>query len=433
MAGICRPQAAFALVKALKEEIGLPVHFHTHDTSGASVASVLAAIEAGADAVDGAMDAMSGLTSQPSLGAICAALEHSERKPAVGYRDLQPISTYWESVRNNYEPFEADMRSGTSDVYRHEMPGGQYTNLREQARSLGLEDRWPEIAQAYADVNLMFGDIVKVTPSSKVVGDMALHLVSNTLTTADIVDPDKEVSVPDSVVSMLRGEMGYPADGFPKPLQQKLLRGASPVAGRAGAHLPPVDLDAARAQAEVAVGRPLADNDLASYLMYPKVFKEFCEHRDQCDVGSILPTPVFFYGLEVGHEVSVELERGKTLFVSLSAQAEPDEQGSVHMFFDVNGQPRPIRATRQNEGSTAQTTRMATPENPLHIASPMQGSVISVSVSEGQSVEKGQAVAAIEAMKMETSVVSEASGTVKQVLVQPGSLVRAGQLLIELH
>lgn len=432
MAGICRPAAAQALVRALKQEVGLPIHFHTHDTSGASVASVLAAIEAGVDAVDGAMDSMSGLTSQPSLGAICAALEHSERKPVVGYRNIQPFSTYWESVRKNYQPFEADMRAGTSDVYRHEMPGGQYTNLREQARSMGLEAQWPEIAQAYADVNIMFGDIVKVTPSSKVVGDMALHLVANQLSTADILDPDKETSVPDSVVSMCRGEMGYPADGFPAALQAKLLRGATPIEGRAGAHIPPVDLERLREQAEAEVGQALSANDLASYLMYPKVFKDFCAHKARYDDVSILPTPVFFFGLDVGQEISVTLEKGKTLYVGLSAQAEPNEQGGVRMYFDLNGQPRPIRVSKRQDGKPTAGERMANPGDPLHVAAPMQGSVISIGVKPGQVVKKGDTVAAVEAMKMETSVVAEASGTVKHVAVQPGNLVKAGQLLIEL-
>ncbi|MHA7685739.1 pyruvate carboxylase [Cupriavidus sp. PET2-C1] len=433
MAGVCRPQAAFALVKALKEEVGIPIHFHTHDTSGGSVASVLAAVEAGVDAIDGAMDSMSGLTSQPSLGAICAALEHSARKPAVGYRDLQSFCTYWESVRKNYEPFEAAMRAGTSDVYRHEMPGGQYTNLREQARSLGLEPQWSDVAQAYADVNVMFGDIVKVTPSSKVVGDMALHMVANKLSTEDILEPTKEISVPDSVVSMLRGEMGYPADGFPVALQQKLLRGTKPIVGRAGAHIPLVDLEAARSQAEREVGKPISDNDLASYLMYPKVFKDFCVHHEHYDDVSILPTPVFFYGLTPGNEIAVNLERGKTLFVGLNAQAEPDGEGGVRLFFDVNGQPRPVRASKREAGQPATGARMATAGNPMLVGSPMQGAVITMSVRVGQVVAKGETVAAIEAMKMETSVVTEVGGTVKEILVQPGAQVRAGQLLIELQ
>ncbi|ENO85157.1 pyruvate carboxylase, partial [Thauera linaloolentis] len=249
MAGICRPRAVSALVKALREETGLPVHFHTHDTSGASAASVLAAIEAGADAVDGAMDAMSGLTSQPSLGAIVAALEGSERAPDVTLDQIRPFSHYWEGVRRHYAPFEADMRAGTADVYRHEMPGGQYTNLREQARAMGLEHRWDAIAQAYADVNMLFGDIVKVTPTSKVVGDMAIFMVANELTPADVLNPAREIAFPESVVQLMRGELGLPPDGFPLALQRKVLKGQPALTERPGAVLPPADLDAARAAA----------------------------------------------------------------------------------------------------------------------------------------------------------------------------------------
>ncbi|GAB7550180.1 hypothetical protein CS8_098940 [Cupriavidus sp. 8B] len=433
MAGVCRPDAARALVTALKQEVGLPIHFHTHDTSGGAVASVLAAIEAGVDAVDGAMDSLSGLTSQPSLGAIAAALQHHERRPEVHHNELEPFCTYWESVRKNYEPFEAQMRAGTSDVYRHEMPGGQYTNLREQARSLGLEASWSEVAQAYADVNVLFGDIVKVTPSSKVVGDMALHLVANQLTADDISDPEKETSVPDSVISMFRGEMGYPADGFPKELQRKILRDAKPIEGRAGAHIPAVDLEAVRSQAEGEVGKPISDNDLASYLMYPKVFKEFCAHREQFDDVSILPTPVFYFGQRVGEEIAVDIEKGKTLFVGLNAQQDVDVDGAVRLYFEVNGQPRPIRVDRQVAGSSSRGARMAEGGNGKHAGAPMQGAVILVAISVGQTVEKGDRLVAIEAMKMETSVVAEVGGVVKSVLVSNGDQVRTGQLLVELE
>lgn len=433
MAGVCRPDAARALVTALKQEVGLPIHFHTHDTSGGAVASVLAAVEAGVDAVDGAMDSLSGLTSQPSLGAIAAALQHHERRPAVHHNELEPFCTYWESVRKNYEPFEAQMRAGTSDVYRHEMPGGQYTNLREQARSLGLEASWSEVAQAYADVNVLFGDIVKVTPSSKVVGDMALHLVANQLTADDIRNPEKETSVPDSVISMFRGEMGYPADGFPKDLQRKILRDAKPIEGRAGAHIPAVDLEAVRGQAEGEVGKPISDNDLASYLMYPKVFKEFCAHREQFDDVSILPTPVFYFGQRVGEEIAVDIEKGKTLFVGLNAQQDADVDGGVRLYFEVNGQPRPIRVDRQVAGASSRGVQMAEGGNGKHAGAPMQGAVILVAVSVGQSVEKGDRLVAIEAMKMETSVVAEVSGVVKSVVVSSGDQVQTGQLLVELE
>jgi pyruvate carboxylase len=249
MAGVCKPRAAHELVRVLKQEVGLPIHFHTHDTSGISAASVLAAIDAGCDAVDGALDAMSGLTSQPNLGSIAAALQGSARDPGLDLASMQSLSHYWEGVRRGYVPFEADMRSGTSDVYNHEMPGGQYTNLREQARAIGLEHRWPEVSKAYADVNVLFGDIVKVTPTSKVVGDMALFMVANDLKPQDVSDPAREVAFPESVISLFKGELGFPPDGFPKALEQKVLRGEKPMIGRAGEHLPEVDLAAKRREA----------------------------------------------------------------------------------------------------------------------------------------------------------------------------------------
>ncbi len=432
MAGICRPPAARALIKALREEVGLPIHFHTHDTSGGSVASVLAAIEAGVDAVDAAMDSMSGLTSQPSLGAIVAALEHTERAPAIHHGDIQPFARYWEGVRHYYAPFEAEIRAGTSDVYRHEMPGGQYTNLREQARAMGLDARWSEVAQAYADVNRLFGDIVKVTPSSKVVGDMALFMVANGLTPDEVADPGKEVSFPDSVVSMFRGEMGYPADGFPPALQAKILKGKTPIEGRVGAHLPDVDLEASRAAAEKAAGRLIDDTDLASYLMYPKVFTEFAEHQRHHGNVSVLPTPVFFYGLHEKEEMAVEIDKGKILVVQLTGRADADAEGEAHLFFELNGQPRLMRITKAGMESMKKSRPKAQEGNPNHVAAPMPGAVATVAVKAGQKVGKGNPLVSIEAMKMETAITAERDATVVKVLVAPGDRVEPKDLLIEL-
>jgi pyruvate carboxylase len=430
MAGVCRPPAARALVKALREEVGLPIHLHTHDTSGGSVASVLAAIDAGVDAVDAAMDSMSGLTSQPSLGAILAALENTERAPGISHGDIQPFARYWEGVRHYYAPFEADIRAGTSDVYRHEMPGGQYTNLREQARSMGLDARWSEVAQAYADVNQLFGDIVKVTPSSKVVGDMALFMVANGLTPTEVADPDKEVSFPESVVSMFRGEMGYPADGFPPALQKKILKGKAPIEGRVGAHLPDVDLEAARAAAEKAVGHHVDDNNLASYLMYPKVFAEFAEHQRHYGNVSVLPTPVFFYGLHEREEVAVDIDPGKTLVIQLTGRQDDDGEGMAHLFFELNGQPRP---THIEKAGLAKKKARAKAEdgNPNHVAAPMPGTVATVAVKPGQKVSRGSPLLSIEAMKMETAVTAERDATVVKVLVAPGDRVDPKDLLVE--
>ncbi|WP_418646649.1 pyruvate carboxylase [Thauera butanivorans] len=431
MAGICRPRAVRALVKALREETGLPVHFHTHDTSGASAASVLAAIEAGVDAVDGAMDAMSGLTSQPSLGAIVAALEGSERAPAVTLDQLRHFSHYWEGVRRHYAPFEADMRAGTADVYRHEMPGGQYTNLREQARAMGLEHRWDAIAQAYADVNMLFGDIVKVTPTSKVVGDMAIFMVANELTPADVLDPAREIAFPESVVQLMRGELGLPPDGFPAELQRKVLKGQAPLTERPGAVLPPADLDAARAAASEAAGRDIDDKDLASWLMYPKVFADFARHQRQYGDVSTLPTPVFFSGMSERDEIAVAIDAGKTLAVRLTGRTEADDDGMVKLFFELNGQARPIKVAQAGLAAPQRNHPKAEDGNAAHLPAPMPGAVVMVAVEAGQTVKKGTPLLSIEAMKMETVLSAERDATIARIFIRPGDQVEAKDLLIE--
>ena len=432
MAGVCKPRAAAALVKALKEEVGLPLHFHTHDTSGIAAASVLAAVAAGVDAVDGALDAMSGLTSQPNLGSIAAALAGSDRDTGLDLAAMQSLSHYWEGVRRFYAPFEADIRSGTSDVYKHEMPGGQYTNLREQARAMGLGHRWPEVSQAYADVNRLFGDIVKVTPTSKVVGDMALFMVANDLTPAEVLDPDKEIAFPESVVSLFRGELGFPPDGFPKALERKVLKGAAPLAGRAGDLLPAVDLEAARAEAAAATGRQVSDTDLASWLMYPKVFKDFAAHHARFGDVSLLPTPVFFYGLKDREEISVDIERGKSLIVRQTGSSDtPDEEGRVKVFFELNGQPRLQRIPKAGAAPSARRHPKIDEANPNHVGAPMPGAVVTVTVHAGQKIAKGTPLVSIEAMKMETALTAERDAVVARVLVAPGDRVDAKDLLVE--
>ena len=432
MAGVCRPGAARKLVTTLKQEIGLPIHFHTHDTSGASVASVLAAIEAGVDAVDGAIDSMSGLTSQPNLGAIVAALEGSQRDPGLTVAQLQPFSRYWEGVRQFYSPFEAEIRSGTSDVYKHEMPGGQYTNLREQARSMGLEHRWADVSEAYAQVSRLFGDIVKVTPTSKVVGDMALFMVVNDLTPGDVVDAHKEIAFPESVVSLFRGEMGFPADGFPPELQNKVLKGKAPLAGRAGAIMAPVDLDGVRAQGEKAIGRHMSETELSSYLMYPKVFVDYAEHHRHYGDVMQLPTPVFFYGLGEREEMAVAIDPGKTLLVKLAGRTDTDQDGMVKLFFELNGQPRHVKVAKAGAAAVVPQRAKADPLNPNQVAAPMPGMVATVAVKPGQAVVKGAALVSIEAMKMETMISAERDATVLKVHVAPGDKIDAKDLLVEL-
>jgi pyruvate carboxylase len=430
MAGICRPRAARELVRALKQEISLPIHFHTHDTSGISAASVLAAIDAGCDAVDGALDSMSGLTSQPNLGAIAASLAGGERDPQVDLEALQQLSDYWEGTRRYYAPFEADIRSGTADVYRHEMPGGQYTNLREQARALGLETRWSEVSRAYADVNKLFGDIVKVTPTSKVVGDMALFMVGNNLTPAQVLDPNTSVDFPESVVSLMRGELGFPPEGFPPALQQKILKGKPPLVGRPGASLPPVDLEATRSEAEKALGEKLSDTDLASQLMYPKVFRDFVEHRKAFGDISNLPTPAFFYGLREREEISVDLEAGKTLVIRLQGSAEVEEEGIAKLFYELNGQPRMVRVPVAGATGAKAEHAKADESNPAHIGAPMPGMVVRVAVQKGSRVAKGEPLLALEAMKMEAIVAAPREGIVKDILVLAGVSVKAKDLLM---
>ncbi len=442
MAGLARPRAVALLVKTLKEETGLPIHFHTHDTSGASAASVLAALEAGADAVDGAMDAMSGLTSQPNLSAIVAALEGSDRDPrfraaraggqpaGVDRESMQQISHYWEGVRHQYAAFESDIRSGTADVYNHEMPGGQYTNLREQARAMGLEHRWPEVSRAYAEVNRLFGDIVKVTPTSKVVGDMALSMVANDLSAAEVLDPSREVPFPESVVSLFKGELGFPPDGFPAALSRKILKGEPPRPYRPGDSLPDVDLEAARHEAEKACGHQIGDNDLASWLMYPKVYREFSDHHRRFGDVSMLPTPAYFYGMDEREEIAVDLDPGKTLVIRMQGTAPAEEEGVVKVFFELNGQPRAMRVEKAGAARREQRAQ-ADPGNPAHVAAPMPGMVVTVSVKAGQAVRAGDPLISLEAMKMETQVRAERDGTIKAVHVRNGETVAARDLLVE--
>ncbi len=429
MAGVCRPRAASTLVAALKDAVDLPIHFHTHDTSGISAASVLAAVNAGCDAVDGAFDSMSGLTSQPNLGAIAAALAGTDRDPGLSSDSMLAVSHYWEGVRAYYAPFEADIRSGTSDVYRHEMPGGQYTNLREQARALGLAPRWPEISRAYAEVNRMFGDIVKVTPTSKVVGDMALMMVANDLDAAAVLDPGREVAFPESVVSLFKGELGFPPDGFPPELQQKVLAGEQPLSGRPGEHLPAVDLDATRSEVEKTIGRAVTDTDLASSTMYPNVFRDYAAHRSHYGDVSRLPTPTFFYGMHEGEEIAVELESGKTLLIEFEGQTDASDDGEVKLFFELNGQARGVRVAKAGAEKLRERP-LAEADNPDHIGAPMPGMVVAVAVSAGQKVKKGDPLLSIEAMKMETQIRAEADATIKQVNARRGVSVEAHELLL---
>ena len=430
MAGLVKPEAARRLVKALKEETGLPVHFHTHDTSGIAAASVLAAVEAGVDAIDLAMDSWSGLTSQPNLGSVVAALSHGPRDTGLDPATIRAFSDYWEAVRRDYGAFESDLRFGASEVYLHEMPGGQFTNLKEQARALGLDDRWHDVAHAYAEINMMFGDIVKVTPTSKVVGDMALAMVSAGWTREQIEDPDHDIAFPDSVVSLFRGDIGQPPNGFPAALQKKILKGAAPLTTRPGATMKPADLEAERAEAEHKAGRHISDEEFASYLMYPKVFADYAARRRDHGPVQVLPTPIFFYGMTPGQEIAVDLEPGKTLVIRCQAIGETDEEGNIRVFFELNGQPRIVRVADRAVADTVVRRRKAEDGNPGHVPAPMPGMVASVAVAKGQQVKRGDLLMTIEAMKMETAIHAQRDGTIAEVAAPAGTQVDAKDLLI---
>jgi len=434
MAGLLKPAAARVLIRTLKEEVGLPVHFHTHDTGGTSAASVLAAAEAGVDAVDAAMDAVSGGTSQPCLGSIVEALRHGPRDTGLDIRAIRRISEYWEAVRTQYTAFESGLIAPASEVYLHEMPGGQFTNLKAQARSMGLEERWHEVAQTYAEVNAMFGDIVKVTPTSKVVGDMALVMVAQGLTRAEVEDPAVDVAFPESVVGMMRGDLGQPPGGWPAALQRKVLKGELAEIGRPGASMPPADLDAMRGALKAEAGDTEVDNeDFCGYLMYPKVFTDYL-HRHQ-DYGPVrtLPTPVFFYGMEPRQEISVEIDPGKIIEIRLQAVGETNAEGDVRVFFELNGQPRTVRVPDRQARAMAPRRPKAEAGNPAQVAAPMPGVIASVSVSEGRAVQAGDLMLTIEAMKMETGLYADRPGVVKTLHVQPGAQVDSKDLLVELE
>jgi len=432
MAGILRPAAAAVLIKALKDEVGLPIHFHTHDTSGIAGATILAAADAGVDAIDAAMDAMSGTTSQPALGSIVEALMGTERDTGLNAGAIRQISSYWEAVRSQYAVFESDLKGGASDVYQHEMPGGQFTNLKEQARGLGLDTRWNEVATAYRVANSLFGDIVKVTPSSKVVGDMALMMVSQGLSAQEVLDPDRDVAFPASVVEMLRGDLGQPPGGWPEAIQRKILKHETPITVRPGSLLPEADLVVIRGEAEQKCGRELDGEEFASYLMYPAVFCEFNAIVSKFGPVSVLPTAVFFYGMKPGQEVAFEIEEGKGLIVALTAIGDVGDDGSVELFFELNGQPRVISVLNRSAGSKVRTRRKAEDGNDRHVAAPMPGVVSTISVAKGHAVKTGDVLMTLEAMKMETVLQSPLDGVISDILVTMGERVDPKDLLIVL-
>ncbi len=432
MAGLCKPFAAEKLIRTLREEVGIPIHFHTHDVGGAQAASVLKGAEVGLDVADGAVSSMSGLTSQPSLNAIVESLRFTPRESGVEPSSLVEMSRYWEEVRALYAPFETALKAPSAEVYAYEMPGGQYTNLFQQAKALGLASKWPEVCKAYSEVNVLFGDIVKVTPTSKVVGDMALFLVANNLTPADTVDPGRELAFPESVVELFEGRLGQPPGGFPPVLQERVLKGRPAMTDRPGKDQPPADLGAARDKAAAYLGRPASDREALSYVIYPRVFPDLAAHERTYADTSVLPTPLFFFGPEPGAENLVEIEPGKTLIVKLLTVGEAHTDGKRTVFFELNGQPREVEVVDRSLASAVRETPKADPTDPNQVGSPLPGLVVGVAVVAGDAVRKGQKLLSIEAMKMETTLYAERPGRVAEVITAVGRQVQTGELLVRL-
>jgi pyruvate carboxylase len=432
MAGLCKPYAAFALVKALREEIGVPIHFHTHDTSGINSASVLKAADAGVDVVDAAVAAMSGGTSQPNLNSIVEALRHTPRETHLDIEALNECSDYWETVRTYYLPFDSGPKAGSARLYQHEIPGGQYTNLQEQATALGLGHRWREVEKMYAEVNQLFGDIVKVTPSSKVVGDMTLFLMAKEMQPKDVLalDGNHDVPFPNSVVEMFSGALGIPPGGWPKRLQKIILRGRTPLRGRPSTNLPPANLEQEQKDLEIRTGHAIRRDDLLSSLLYPEVFSKFDRFRQTYSDVSVLPTPAFFYGLKSGEEITVEIESGKTLIIKFLTFSEPHPDGTRTLFFELNGQPREITVRDKSLRVTERAHPKADPADPGQVGAPTAGVISSVAVQANHAVERGAKLLTLEAMKMQSNIYAPLSGRIVKLLVTPGQQVEAKDLLM---
>ena len=428
MAGLCRPYAARALVKALREEIGIPIHFHTHDTSGINAASVLQASDAGVDIADLALASMSGSTSQPNLNSIVAALQHTPRDTGLDLDALNEFSDYWEHVREFYAPFDTAPRSGTAEVYLHEMPGGQFTNLKEQANSMGLGHRWPEIARCYAEVNQLFGDIVKVTPSSKVVGDMALFLFTRGIRPADVVNLPPGTSFPASVIDMLSGGLGKPMGGWPKKVVSAVLGGRK----AASALAPKINLTQTTRELSTKLKRDASKDDLYSHLMYPEVFAEFARFdREYSDV-SVLPTPAFFYGLNPGEEIAVNIEAGKTLFIKLVNVGLADKEGKRIVSYELNGVPRESTILDKSLTTKVKARLKADPAIPAQVGAPIPGVITGIHSTVGGKVAKGDKLITLEAMKMQTTIYAPDTGVVAEILVKVGDSAESGDLLLKL-
>jgi pyruvate carboxylase len=433
MAGLCRPYAAYQLVKALKQELAIPIHFHTHDTSGLNAASILQGSDAGVDIVDLAIASMSGSTSQPNLNSVVAALQHTPRDTGINLETVDQFSDYWEGVQKFYAPFDTAPRSGTAEVYLHEMPGGQFTNLKEQAEGMGLAHRWPEIARTYADVNALFGDIVKVTPSSKVVGDMAMFLITRGIKAEDVLNLEPgSTPFPESVIDMLMGGLGQPVGGWPKKLQKVVLGDKKPLRGRPGSYAKPINLNETRHELAAKYDREITNNDLYSHLMYPQVFEGYLKFADEYGDVSVLPTTAYFYGLKPDEEISIEIEEGKTLIIKLVNVGTADKEGKRIVTFELNGMTRQATIADKSVASEVKSREKADPSNQGHVGAPIPGMVTSIAVSVGSKVKKGDKLVTLEAMKMYTTINSPSDGVVEEVCVGVSETVESKDLMFKI-
>ena len=433
MAGLLKPRAAYELVGELKAAVNLPIHLHTHDTSGNGLLIYKQAIDAGVDIIDTAIASMSGLTSQPSVNSLYYALDGFKRNMRTDIQGLEELSHYWSTVRPYYVDFESDIKSPNTEIYQHEMPGGQYSNLSQQAKSLGLGERFNEVKDMYRRVNFLFGDIVKVTPSSKVVGDMALYMVQNDLDEQSIIEQGYKLDFPESVVSYFKGEIGQPVNGFNKQLQDIILKGQQPLTERPGEYLKPVDFDEIREQLQDKNYGEVTEQDIISYVLYPKVFDQFIQTRQQYGNLSLLDTPTFFFGMRNGETVEIEIENGKRLIIKLETISEADENGNRTIYYVMNGQARRITIKDENIKTNANVKPKADKTNPNHIGAQMPGSVTEVKVSVGDEVKVNQPLLITEAMKMETTIQAPFNGVIKKVTVGNGDAIATGDLLIEIE
>ncbi|MFF2499337.1 pyruvate carboxylase [Peribacillus sp. NPDC058075] len=432
MAGLLKPDAAYRLVSELKESTSLPIHLHTHDTSGNGIYMYSKAIEAGVDIVDTAIGSLAGLTSQPSVQTLHYALEGSSRQPKLEVESLERLGEYWGEVRKFYHDFESGMNAPHTEVYKHEMPGGQYSNLQQQAKAVGLGDRWHEVKEMYQRVNVMFGDIVKVTPSSKVVGDMALFMVQNNLSEEDVLTKGKSIDFPDSVIELFEGYLGQPVGGFPKELQEVILKGKKPITVRPGELLEEVDFAALKEELFKELGRTVTDFDVLAYALYPKVFLDYNKTIELFGDVSNLDTATFLYGMRLGEEIEVEIEKGKTLIVKLVSIGQPLADGTRVVYFELNGQSREVIIKDENVKSSVVSKLKADPKNKEQLGATMPGTVIRVVVEKGDQVKQGDHLIITEAMKMETTVQAPYSGTIKDIYVKDGEAISTGDLLIEI-